>query len=96
MNHTGKMIDTCRFIALTRLAPCYDLRRQFLCQEDDDGAMLVADCLNDRLQVMDGRQMSSIVNMHPAVYRPRGAVYVNDVIYVISDREKKLYCYTAK
>ena len=64
-----------------------------LCQEDEDGAMLLAEFWNNRLQILDEQRKWSIVNMQPEVKTPMSAIYVNHVIYVVSKRDLKLYSY---
>ena len=56
-----------------------------LCQVDDEGSVLVADCWNDRLQVMRADGTWSVVEIDQAVNRPNGAVWCNGSLYVAYD-----------
>ena len=69
-----------------------------LCQEDSEGALLVADKLNHRLQLLDKRRKWSIVDMEPKVSSIQRAVYVDDTVYVIGYvyPDYKLFKYIAK
>ena len=71
-----------------------ELEYPSLCQEDDDGTLLVADYGNDRFQVRNKQGEWSIVIMEPAVKWPSWAAYVNGVVYVVS-LDKNLYSYYA-
>ena len=93
MNHDGKVIKT---YGDRGSEAAGDLNEPYLCQEDDEGAMLIADYGNGRIQVLDKWRNWSIVKMQTAVNGPNGAVYVNGTLYVISLNDSKLYSYTAK
>ena len=93
MNHNGKVINT---YGDRGSEAAGDLNEPYLCQEDDEGAMLIADYGNDRIQVLDKWRSWSIVKMNTTVNGPNGAVYVNGTLYVVSLNDSKLYSYTAK
>ena len=92
MNHAGHVLHT--YSARGSHSDC-KLHDPHLCQEDDEGVLLVADYGNDRLQILDEQRKWSIVNLEPKVNEPRGAVYVNGEIFVVSGSDKKLYSYKA-
>ena len=58
-----------------------------LCQVDADGSALVADCFNDRLQVMRADGTWSVVELDQAVSLPVGAVWCNESLYVFNDNK---------
>ena len=58
------------------------LRFPLLCQEDSEGALLVADSFNYRLQLLDNRRRWTIINIGPQQLYPQNAVYVDDTLYV--------------
>ena len=56
-----------------------------LCQVDDDGSALVADCHNDRFQVMRADGTWSVVGLDHIVDDPKAAVWCNMSLYVAND-----------
>ena len=54
----------------------------FLCQEDSEGALLVADQGNCMLQLLDKRRQWYTVAMEPEPQKPVKAVYVDNALYV--------------
>ena len=66
---------------------------QFICNDDDDGSVLITD--NDRLQVMSEQGEFSVLQLQPPVPGPRSAVLFNNHIYVTSTRPSTtIYKYT--
>ena len=62
-----------------------ELQRPLLCQEDREGALLVADYENSRLQILDKHlDKWSIVDMEPKLKYPKRVVYVDDTLCVES------------
>ena len=53
---------------------------QFICNDDDDGSVLITD--NDKLQVMSEQGEFSVLQLQPPVSRPRSAVLFNNQLYV--------------
>ena len=60
-----------------------ELQYPKLCQEDSEGALLVADVDNHRLQLFDKRRKWSIVDVKPKIRCPARAVYVDNTLYVV-------------
>ena len=58
-----------------------------LCQVDAEGSALVADCGNNRLQVMRADGTWSVVELGQAMSYPRGAVWCNASLYVVNYRK---------
>ena len=56
----------------------------FISDDDDDGSVLIADCGNNRLQVMSEQGEFSALQLQPPVSRPRRAVLFNTQLYVVS------------
>ena len=54
---------------------------------DASGTALIADCNNDRLQVLGSSGQWSIVQLDPPVKSPLGACLVNDTLYVSHKNE---------
>ena len=61
---------------------------------DDDGSVLIADCGNDRLQVMSEWGGFSFLQLTPRVSRPCSAVLFNYRLYVTSDNDNAIYQYS--
>ena len=57
----------------------------YICADDDDGSVLIADWNNDRLQVMSEQGEFSVLQLQPPVSRPLGAVLFNNQLYVVSN-----------
>ena len=66
----------------------------YISDDDDDGSVLIADCGNNRLQVMSEQGEFSVLRLKPPVREPRSAVLWNNQLYVLSLRWKKVYKYT--
>ena len=69
----------------------------FISDDDDDGSVLIADGLNDRLQVMSEQGEFSVLQLQPPVSQPRSAVLFNNHLYVTSSAlygKKSLYKYS--
>ena len=65
------------------------------CISDDDGSVLIADCGNNRLQVMSEQGEFSVLQLQPPVSGPRSAVLFNQHIYVTSAQPSTIiYKYT--
>ena len=62
--------------------------------DDDDGSVLIADCVNGRLQVMTKQGKFSVLQLKPPVSRPGGAVLFNNNLYVSSEDKKTVYKYS--
>ena len=58
------------------------LNYPYICTDDDDGSVLIADRGNDRLQVMSEQGEFSVLQLQPPVSQPRGAVLFNNQLYV--------------
>ena len=54
------------------------------CISDDDGSVLIADCGNNRLQVMSEQGEFSVLQLQPPVTSPLRAVLFKNHIYVTS------------
>ena len=65
----------------------------FICSDDSEGSILIADYFNDRLQVMTAAGEFSRVPLDPPVVEPNGAVLFNDVLYVTSGLDKHIYMF---
>ena len=52
--------------------------------DDNDGSVLIADCGNDRLQVMSEQGEFSVLQLQPTVSRPCRAALFNNQLYIIS------------
>ena len=65
----------------------------FICADDDDGSVLIADHDNNRLQVMSEQEEFSVLQLQPPVSRPRGAVLFNNKLYVTSEDKNQIYRY---
>ena len=75
------------------------LNGPFICGDDDDGSVLIADLSNDRLQVMSEQGEFSVLQLQPPVSRPRSAVLFNNQLYVASSPaigNSNLYRYSCK
>lgn len=69
------------------------LAEPFICDDDDDGSVLIADRFNSRLQVMTKQGEFSVVDLQPRVSKPRAAVLFNNYLYVISGEDVTLKKY---
>ena len=58
--------------------------RPIISDDDDDGSVLIADCYNDRLQVMSEQGEFSVLQLQPPVSKPRSAVLFNNHLYVMT------------
>ena len=65
----------------------------YLCCMDGEGAVLLADYYNERLQVLSSDRTWSGVHMKPGVIAPRSALLFRDKLFVTSWDDKKLSCY---
>ena len=66
----------------------------YICDDDDDGSVLIADWGNNRLQGMSEQGDFSVLQLKPPVSRPRGAVLFNNNLYVTSASNKTVYKYS--
>ena len=57
----------------------------YISDDDDDGSVLIADRLNNRLQVMSEQGEFSVLQSQPRVSGPSSAVLFNNQLYVMSD-----------
>ena len=65
-----------------------------IASSDSDGAVLVADFDNDRLQVLSASRQWSLVQLEPGVDKPYGAIVVGGKLYVTENGNRKLHMYT--
>ena len=73
-----------------------ELQYPSLCQQDSEGALLVADHDNHRLQLLGKNHKWSIVDMGPELKGPERAMYVDDALFVHSGGpENKIHKYIA-
>ena len=56
-----------------------------LCQVDDDGSALVAEKFENILKVMRADGTWSVVQIHQALSRPKGAVWCNASLYIANN-----------
>ena len=56
----------------------------YICCDDKDGSVLIADEGNNRLQVMSEQGEFSVLQLQPPVSRPCGTVLFNNNLYVVS------------
>ena len=54
----------------------------YISDDDDDDSVLIADQLNQRLQVMSEQGEFSVLQLKPPVSQPRSAVLFNNHLYV--------------
>ena len=67
-----------------------------ICNDDDDGSVLIADRYNNRLQVMSPCRVFSIVMLEPSVQWPVGAALYENSLFVTSSAAKIIYKYEEK
>ena len=60
------------------------LKYPYICTDDDDGSVLIADCQNNRLQVMSEQGEFSVLQLQPPVSQPRIAILFNNQLYMTS------------
>ena len=60
-----------------------------ICAADASGALLIADCYNDRLQVLSAMDYWSIVQLKPPVLEPASACLVDGTLYVSHQEKRK-------
>ena len=70
------------------------LKGALICDDDDDGSVLIANSGNNQLLVMNDRGAFRALQLQPPVERPRGAVYVNGHLYVTSEKDKTISKYS--
>ena len=56
----------------------------YISDDDDDGSVLIADCGNNRLQVMSEQGEFNVLQLKPPVSVPRSAVLFNNQLYLTS------------
>ena len=66
----------------------------YICGDDIDGSVLIADWGNDRLQMMSEQGGFSVLQLQPPVSQPRSAVLFNNNLYVVSEDKKTVYTYS--
>ena len=66
----------------------------YISDDDDDGSVLIADCGNNRLQVMSEQGEFSVLQLQPPVPQPRSAVLFNNNLYVTSYNKRIIYKYS--
>ena len=59
-------------------------KNRYICDDDDDGSVLIADCGNNRLQVMSEQGEFNVLQLKPPVSVPRSAVLFNNQLYLTS------------
>lgn len=64
-----------------------------ICDDDDDGSVLLADNGNGRLQVMSERGEFSVLRLQPPPPQPSAAVLFNNCLFVTSARSKAITKY---
>ena len=64
----------------------------YVCTCDDDDNLLIADMLNNRLQLLHGKRWSKI-ELQPPPIRPTGAAYDGCALYVMDVHKKQLLKY---
>ena len=62
-----------------------------ICQEDDDGAILVADRFNDRMLVLTAEGHWRRVRLSDKLKSPVGAVWMKGRLYVTNDRKLTMF-----
>ena len=65
----------------------------FISDNDDDGSVLIADWINDRLQVMSEQGEFSVPQLQPPVSGPSSAVLFNRHLYVTSIFDNHIHKY---
>ena len=65
----------------------------FVSDDDDSGSVLIADCHNDRLQVMSEQGEFSVLQLQPQVSRPRSALLFDEHLFVTSRDKHAIYKY---
>ena len=68
-------------------------KNRYVCDDDDDGSVLIAEEGNDRLQVMSEQGEFSVLKLQPPVSGPSSAVLFNNQLYVTS-RNDTIYKYS--
>ena len=58
-----------------------------ICDTDASGAALIADCWNDRMQVLGVSGQWNIVQLDPSLKKPYSTCLVNDILYVYHKNE---------
>ena len=69
------------------------LSTPFICATDAAGAVLIADCDNNRLQLLTANGQWSLVQLQPHAVNPSGACIMNDTLYVNEYYKKSLHAY---
>ena len=65
-----------------------------ICDVDTDGCVLIADCDNDRLQVMSEQGEFRVLDLQPHISQPESAVIFSGDLYVTSYKECTVYKYS--
>ena len=68
--------------------------KQFICSDDDDGNVLLADWTTNRLRIVGTDGQLTDVQLQPQLLQPRGAVILNNQLYVTSADTNTIYRYT--
>ena len=76
--------------------PAGELSAPRLCAVDSEESMLVADCVNDRLQVCDVSGQWSVLDLHPPAMTPVRAAVIDNKLYVCSLDEETLSVYASE
>ena len=66
----------------------------YIAASDSEGAVLIADMDNYRLQVLSASRKWSIVQLEPGVLQPYGALIVGGKLYVNAYCNEELQMYT--
>ena len=69
------------------------LDNAFICDDDNDGSVLIADRNNNRLQVMSEHGEFSVLQLQPQVSWPRSAVLFKNDLFVTSMDKKTIHKY---
>ena len=88
MSLDGKMIDT-----HGKRSDCIgEFKRPSVCMNVSGANLIVADCFNNRLQLLHGNQWSEL-QLQPPPYWPCNAVYDGDALYVVQMNPNSLVKY---
>ena len=66
----------------------------YICDDDEAGSVLIADCRSNRLQVMTEEGEFSLLQLQPPVSGPRSAALFNNQLYITSSRVNIIYKYS--
>ena len=76
----GALIDKCG----GRGSGVGEMNFPFICGSDAEGAVMVADSGNKRLQVRDSANEWHVIQLQPQVEYPKSVILLNDALFVVS------------